>query len=221
MHPLQANIWDTVALTGTRIQAAIIVTRIATLTVTATTVVMTVTENETPMVVTTVTGVTVVVRLLAMDVTHLITGDVGVIQEARREVAALARIMMVLPMVPLIPPTMPRMAAVGEVTSCGLNMSCSIFICLFLAKGRARTNEGFMADNHQQTSSLPKFLVTSCLEEASTWFDISQKKKNQVSSFLSTFLACFPPSCLSYRSTTLCYTIKYCEDAMVKFTMCR
>lgn len=127
MHPHQENIWDTVVLTETHIQA---VTRTATLieTGTVTTVVMIVTGTETPMVVITVTGVTVVVRLLAVDVTHLITGDVGVIQEARREVAALARITMALPMAPLIPPTMPKMAVVGEVPTCALNMSCSLFM---------------------------------------------------------------------------------------------
>ncbi|KAG6375066.1 hypothetical protein JVT61DRAFT_3850 [Boletus reticuloceps] len=73
------------------------------------------TRTETPMVVITVTGVTVVARLLAVDVTHLIIGDVRVTQGARREVAALARITMALPMAPLIPPTMWKMAAAGEV----------------------------------------------------------------------------------------------------------
>ncbi|KAH0839577.1 hypothetical protein J3R83DRAFT_493 [Lanmaoa asiatica] len=174
MHPPQGNIWDIVVLTGTRIQAVNIVTRTAThiVTGTVTTVVMIVTGTETPMVVITVTGVTVVVRLLAVDVTHLITGDVGVTQEARREVAALARITMALLMVPLLPPTMLKMAVVGEVITCALNMSCSVFICLFLAKGRACTNEGFMADKPPTDFKFSNFLVTSCLEEASTWFGI-------------------------------------------------
>lgn len=116
MHPHQENIWDIVVLTGTHIQAVNIVTRTAIriVTGTVTTVAMIVTGIETPMVVITVTGVTVVVRLLAVDVTHLITGDVRVTQEARREVAALAGITMALPMAPLILPTMLKMAVVGE-----------------------------------------------------------------------------------------------------------
>jgi len=122
MHPHQENIWDIVVLTGTHIQAVNIVTHIATriVTGTVTTVVMTVTRTETPMVVITATGVTVVVRLLAADVTHLITGNVGVIQEAPREVAALARISMALPTAPLIPPTMLKMVVVGEVMTCAI-----------------------------------------------------------------------------------------------------
>lgn len=119
MHPHQENIWDIVVLTETHIQAVNIVTRIATrivtVTVTVTTAATTVTRTETPMVAITVTGVTVVVRLLAVDVTHLIIGNVGVIREARREVAALARITMALPMAPLIPLTMLKMVVVGEV----------------------------------------------------------------------------------------------------------
>lgn len=135
MHPHQENIWDIVVLTGTHIQAVNIVTRIATRTgtVTVTTVVMIVTRTETPTVVITVTGVTVVVRLLAVDVTHLIIGDVRVTQEARREVAALAGITMALLMAPLIPPTMPKMAVVGEITTCAMNMSC---FCLYLSVSR-------------------------------------------------------------------------------------
>ncbi|KAN0097825.1 transformer-2-beta [Tylopilus felleus] len=61
--------------------------------------------------------------------------NAGVIQEARREVAALARISMVLPMAPLTPPTMPKMAVVGEVPTCAMKMPCSVFICLLLVKG--------------------------------------------------------------------------------------
>ena len=175
---------------------------------TVTTVAMTVTGTETPMVVIAVTGVTVVVRLLAVDVTHLITGDVGVTQEARREVAALARIMMALPMAPLIPLTMPKMAVVGEITSRGLNVSCCVFICLFLARGRARTNEGFMADTPNGLQVCQSFSLLPVLKKPAPG-SVYLRKKNQVSSFLSTFLACIPPSCLSYRSTTLCYTIKY------------
>jgi len=116
MHPHQENIWDTVVLTGTRIQAVNIVTRTATRIVTGTvnTVVTIATGTGTLMVVIPVTGVTAVVRLLAVDVTHLIIGDVRVTQEARREVAALAGITMALPMAPLIPPTMLKMAVVGK-----------------------------------------------------------------------------------------------------------
>lgn len=131
MHPHQENTWD-IVVTGTRIQAVNIVTRTATRIVTGTviTVVMIVTGTETPMVVITVTGVTVVVRLLAVDVTHLITGGVRVIQEARREAAALARISMALLTAPLTPPTMLKMAAVGEVTAYPVNVSC---FCLYLS----------------------------------------------------------------------------------------
>ena len=121
MHLHQENIWGIVVLTGTHTPVVNIVIRTASrriVTGTVTTVVMIVTGTETPMVVITVTGVTVVVRLLAVDVTHLITGDVGVIQEARREVAVLARNTMGLPMVLLVPPTMPKMAVVGEVATC-------------------------------------------------------------------------------------------------------
>ena len=132
MHLHQENIWDIVVLTGTHIQAVNIVirtvTRIATGTVT--TVVMIVTGTETPMVVITVTGVTAVVRLPAVGVTHLITGGVGVIQGARREVAVLARISMGLPMAPLILPTMPKMAVVGEGTTLRPEY---VMFCLYLS----------------------------------------------------------------------------------------
>ena len=140
MHPHLENIWDTaVLITGTHTRA---VTHTATHTVTGTvTIVVTIVIGiGTPMVVITVTGVTVVVRLLAVDVTHLITGNAGVIQEARREVAALARISMVLPMAPLTPPTMPKMAVVGEVPTCAMKMPCSVFICLLLVKGSGTYN---------------------------------------------------------------------------------
>lgn len=137
MRPHQENIWDIVVLTGTRIQAVNFVTRTVTRIVTGTvnTVVTIVTRTGTPMVVITVTGVTVVVRLPAVDVTHLIIGNVGVTQEARREVAALVGISMALPMVPLIPPTMLKMAVVGEITTYATNMSCFFFYLSVSRKG--------------------------------------------------------------------------------------
>ena len=192
MHPHQENIWGIVVLTGTRIQAANSVIRTATpiVTGTVTTAAMTVTGTETPMVVIAVTGVTVVVRLLAVDVTHLITGDVGVIQKAPREVAALAKIMMVLPMAPLILPTMPKMAVVGEVITCGLNMSCSLFICLFLAEGRARTNEGFMADTPNRRQVYQSFSLLPSLKKPAPGSVYQKKIKSQV--FFRLFLLVFP-----------------------------
>lgn len=53
--------------------------------------------------------------------------------------------------------------------------------------------KGSWRTNLQQTSSLSKFLVTSCLEEASTWFGISEKKiKSQVFFRARLFLLVFP-----------------------------
>jgi len=194
MHPHQENIWDTVVLTGTHIQAVNIVIRTATriATGTVTTVVMIVTGTETPMVVITVTGVTVVVRLLAVDVTHLITGGVGVIQEARREVAVLARISMGLPMAPLILPTMPKMAAVGEVATYTA-LSCSVFICLFLAKGRARTNKGFLADKPPTEFKFTKVSLLPVLKRPGPGSVYLRKKiKSQVFFHARLFLLVFP-----------------------------
>jgi len=80
---------------------------------------------------------------------------------------------------------------------------------VFLAKGRARTSKGFMADNLRWTSSLSKFLVTSYLEEASTWFGISEKIKSQVffRLFLLVFLHAF------HIALLLCVTLSSIEDA--------
>jgi len=71
-------------------------------------------------------------------------------------------------------------------------VSCSV--CLFWQGQEVELVQvkGSWRSSLQQTSSLAKFLVASCLEQASAWFDISQK--NQVSSFLSspTFLVSLP-----------------------------
>ena len=223
-HLPQENIWDTVARPGTLIQAAthttatLIVTHIAT----ATTVVPTAIRTETPTVVTAVIGA-IVVALPAVVVTHLITGGVGATPGVLLEVAALARIMMVLQ--PLVqrqaPLTRLRTVVVGEGSAvsgyCFSISRCASrgpFVSVIdrrkhgqeVSFVQAQVIEEVHGGHPAANLKLAMFSLLPYLEESKTWFSRSLfQTENQVQNFILDYLPVSVP--LFHIALLLCSTL--------------
>lgn len=225
-HLPQENIWDTVARPGTLIQAAthttatLIVTHIAT----ATTVVPTAIRTETPTVVTAVIGA-IVAALPAVVVTHLITGGVGAIPGVLLEVAALARIMMVLQLLVQrqAPLTRLRTVVVGEgsaVSGHCFNISrCASrgpFVSVIdrrkhgqeVSFVQAQVIEEVHGGHPPANLKLAMFSLLPYLEESKTWFSRSLfQTENQVQNFILDYLPVSVPLFISLYYYVLHYQL--------------
>jgi len=220
--PLE-NIWDTVARPGTVTRAAThttatpIVTHIATVIL----VVPIAIRIETLTVVTAVIGA-IVAALHAVVVTHLITGGVVATPGVLLEVAALAKILMVLqPLVQQAPLTRLRMVVVGEGSAvsghCFSISRCASrgpFVSVIdrrkhgqeVSFVQAQVIEEVHGGHPPASLKLAMFSLLPYLEESKTWFSRSLfQTENQVQNFILDYLPVSVP--LFHIALLLCSTL--------------